>query len=479
MRQVWNRREVLRALGSTGIGAVAVWARAVRAATPPAARPRVIAIGVRSRGAAIAVGAAAHAQVVAVCDVDRSMIDSFLGRLAKVQTERPRTYTDYREALAQEQADAVTIGTPDHWHARMVADAVRAGLDVYVEKPLTLTIAEGDALVRRVRESDRVVAVGTQQRTEYDGIFLKAAAAVRLGWLGHPVRANIFLPSHYGNKLGPFPTREPPQELDWDLWRGPSWAAPYCPERCHGSWRNWLETGNGPATDWGVHHVDIVLWSCPDAARTEWRIEGEADFPLGREVTCEVLAQRQSFDTLPNKFNVPRNYRATIRIGDLMHIEIHGCAPQAGQASRNGIELAGPEGRIWVSRSGSHHEFQSDRVAQLERSPADRRALLDEMDRMCRGRLPVAGGPVGQIGDIIPTSHMADFIRCIRERATPIADVESHHLANTMCLLALISMTVARPLKWLPLEHRFGEDCGDAALLLKRHGRAPFALADS
>lgn len=132
--------------------------------------------------------------------------------------------------------------------------------------------------------------------------------------------------------------------------------------------------------------------------------------------------------------------------------------------------------RIGVFRAGPRHECMSERVAQLERSAAARRAMVDEMHRMCCGRLPEVAEAAEQIGDIVPTSHMADWIRCMNERATPIADVESHHLANPACRLAMIAMRAGRPLRWTPAAPRPWGDDEEAARLLVRRGRAPYAL---
>ena len=149
-------------------------------------KPGVLSIGVRGRGGAVAAGAARFGRIVSVCDVDAECSAGFLARLKKgIQDQVPDTCTDYRKALERKDVDIVTIGTPDHWHAKMIIDALEAGKDVYVEKPMTLTIEEGRIVCEAVKKSGRVVQVGTQQRSEYDGIFLKAVAIAHAGWLGN------------------------------------------------------------------------------------------------------------------------------------------------------------------------------------------------------------------------------------------------------------------------------------------------------
>lgn len=177
--------------GAVGVAGLARGARGGRSGGDGA---RFLAIGVRGRGGAISVGSCAFGRVVACCDVDTASVERFCDQLDRVQPERPKVYGDYREALARDDIDAVTIGTPDHWHAKMIVDAVRAGKDVYVEKPMTLTAADGEAVCRVVRESGRIVQVGTQQRSEYDGVFLKAVALARLGGFGPRLVATVKLP---------------------------------------------------------------------------------------------------------------------------------------------------------------------------------------------------------------------------------------------------------------------------------------------
>ena len=427
------------------LGAVsAAWAGApaiVRAAAK-ADGPSFLAIGVGGRGTAISVGSAAFGRVVACADVDTAQIDAYLKHLSKVQAEPPQIYRDYREALERKDVDAVTIGSPDHWHARMLVDAVRAGKDVYVEKPMTLTVAEGDLVCRAVKESGRVVQVGTQQRSEYDGIFLKAVALARLGHLGKKLGATVMLPSRYGKPGGPLPFAEPPATLDWERWQGPAPASKYCPQRCHRSWRNWLETGCGPLTDWGVHHIDIAVWAINADPLATIEVSGQGTFPHGREATLEAMLGRKPFSALPNFSSTVTEYEATVRFagGHELHIDGSGRPPAAGRGA-NGLELAGEAGKVWATRSGQEHSLVGEAFKQAEAKDADR--LMEEVVRLCKGRKPkwVAAQ---KIGDIVPTSHMDDFVQCIRTRQEPVSDVFSHHQANTVSQLAHIAMLVGR-----------------------------------
>lgn len=467
-----NRRSFL---GRTAAGAVALAAgpRAVRAASAAANRLNFLAIGVRSRGAAISVGSARFGRVVACAEVDRSVLDSYFGHLGRSQKERPEVHVDYREALARDDIDAVTIGTPDHWHARMIIDAVRAGKDVYVEKPMTLTVAEGQAVCRAIRAGSSVVQVGTQQRSEYKGAFLRAAALARLGHVGPRITATILLPARYGKKDGPFPFAPVPDGLEWDRWLGPSPQTEYCPERCHGSWRMWVETGCGPLTDWGVHHVDIAVWAINPDFESPIEVSGTGEFPLGREATLDALLGRRPFASLPNAFSTVRNYEATIRFAGGHEIRIDGLGREPGPGREaNGLELLGERGAVWVSRQGKTSTLRGTAV---DAAAKDERKVNDEIGRLLKGRTPHWMEPQEVISDIVPTSHMQDFVDCVRARAEPVSDVYSHHRVNALSQLTHIAMLVGRPVRWDPKTESV---IGDAAAqaLLSRTARPGYEL---
>ena len=380
-----NRRSFL---GSTAAGALGLAAsvRAVRAASVANNRLNFLAIGVRSRGAAISVGSCKFGRVAACADVDRSLFDPYFAHLGRSQKERPDIYSDYREALARDDIDAVTIGTPDHWHARMIIDAIRAGKDVYVEKPMTLTAAEGQAVCRAIRAGSSVVQVGTQQRTEYGGAFARAAALARLGYAGPRITATILLPARYGKKDGPFPFVPVPEGLDWDRWLGPAPQSEYCPERCHGSWRMWVETGCGPLTDWGVHHLDIAVWAIDPDFESPVEVSGSGEFPLGREATQDALLGRRPFSSLPNAFSTVRNYEATIRFAGGHEIRIDGLGREPGPGREaNGLELVGERGTVWTSRLGRNSILRGSAV---DAAAKDGKKVMDEVARLFKGRAP-------------------------------------------------------------------------------------------
>ena len=212
------------------------------------------AIGVGGQGTGIMKWAKSKPGVkfVAVCDVDADRRK----KAAEVVGKDCRQYGDFRELLAKEKLDAVTIGTVDHWHALTAIAAMKHGCDVYCEKPMSLTIEEGKAMVKAARKYDRVFQTGSQQRS--DARYRLACELVRNGRIGrvHTVEARIG-----DNPIGgPFPEVAVPEGLDWNFWKGPTADVPYVKERCHYEFRWWYEYSGGKMTDWGAHHNDIAQW---------------------------------------------------------------------------------------------------------------------------------------------------------------------------------------------------------------------------
>ena len=229
-----------------------------RAKRPRKAGPNdqivMAAIGVGGQGTGIMKAAKRKPGVkfVAVCDIDASHAKKAAKEIGKDCHE----YKDFRELLSREDLDAVTIGTVDHWHALTSIAAMKAGCDVYCEKPLSLTIEEGKAMVKAARKYDRIFQTGSQQRS--DSRYRLACELVRNGRIGkvHTVEARIG-----DNPIGgPFKTSPVPEGLDWDFWKGPTADVPYVTERCHYEFRWWYEYSGGKLTDWGAHHNDIAQW---------------------------------------------------------------------------------------------------------------------------------------------------------------------------------------------------------------------------
>lgn len=417
-----SRRRFLQtsAALAAGISTAAYWPAGRLSAAPARAkqdRPTIAAIGTGRRGLKIAQDAARHGDLVAVCDVDRAHAEQ--GK-AKAGGGKAKIYGDYRRLLERQDIEAVVIGTPDHWHTPIALAAVRAGKDVYCEKPLTLTVAEGWLLRDAVKQHKAVFQVGTQQRSEYDGMFRMARALVREGRLGklHTIQVTIPDSTQTG---GPFASQPVPTGLDWDMWQGQAPEHEYCPERCHWTFRWWYEYSGGIMTDWGAHHIDVAQWCLGPDGIGPLTIDGKGEMP-----------------TIPNGYNTPAAINVDmVYPGDVkLNIAID---------AENGVLLEGDQGRIFVNRG----KLTGKPVEDLAENP-----LSDE------------GMAFAQ-----PQNHMENFFDCIRTRETPNSDVESQHRSVTTCHLANISMRLGRKLTWDATKERFAGDDEANAMLSRPHRR--------
>ncbi len=385
------------------------------------------AIGLRYQGSVIAHKAQMYGDIVAVCDVDRNVRDQAKAAFGST----PASFEDYRDLLARKDVDVVTIGTPDHWHTKMVIDACRAGKDVYCEKPLTLTIDEGKQLAQVVRQTGRVVQVGSWQRS--DERFRLAVEMVRAGRLGKLQKVEIVLGKN--GVGGPFVPRTPPGHLNWDLWQGQTPDVPYIEERSHYTFRWWYEYSGGQMTDWGAHHVDIAQWAI-DSYPVE--IDGNAKFP-----------------NTENGFNVPIDFEVSYRYANDVTMTVT-------DTGDNGILFTGDEGRIFVNRG----KLTGGAVETLSSRPLNRSDWkVYDYDNMTR---PLRAGKLDAI-----INHMGNFFDCVQSKRKPISDVESQHRSVSTCHLANISMRLGRKLRWNPETEFFIND-KEADAMLQREQRKGF-----
>ena len=376
-------------------------------------RCRIGSIGMKYQGSVVADKAQAHGDIVAICDVDREIAEKAREQFGG----KADLYEDYRQMLQRQDIDVITIGTPDHWHTAMVVDACRAGKDVYVEKPLTLTVDEGKLLKRVVQETGRVVQVGSWQRSDHR--FRLAVELVRQGRIGKLQRVDVVLGKNVTG--GPFEVKQPPAHLNWDRWQGQTPGVPYITERCHYTFRWWYEYSGGQMTDWGAHHLDIAQWgigSLPVA------VEGTARFP-----------------DVPNGYNVAIDYHVQYRYAN-------GVIMTVSDTGRNGVMFTGDKGRVFVNRG----TVSGTPVEELEQDPLPREQFKvyahDNLARPPR---------MGKLDSIV--NHMGNFFDCIESREQPISDIVSQHQSVTTCHIANISMRLGRPLQWDPEAEQFiGDD---------------------
>ncbi len=261
------------------------------------------------------------------------------------KAEDIQKYADFRELVARDDLDAVIVGTVDHWHALTSIAAMKYGCDVYCEKPLALTIAEGQAMVKATRKYDRIFQTGNMQRS--DARYRLACELVRNGRLGkiHTVEARIGA----NPEGGPFAVSDAPKDLDWDLWKGPTADVPYVKERCHYEFRWWYEYSGGKLTDWGAHHNDIAQWG------------------LGKDGTgpISVTATGQAPKKDPNSYNCHPHFAVTYEYDD-------GVRLVTTSDGENGNRFIGDKGWLFVSRERieASDPSHAQRAARPRRDPA-------------------------------------------------------------------------------------------------------------
>jgi len=401
-----------------------------------------------SRGGQVAQQAGKLGQMIAVCDVDEYHTKEFSAKYGGKLHE----YVDYRELLAKEKPDVVTIGTPDHWHVPIAIAALKAGADVYCEKPLTLTIDEGKQITTVVKETGRVFQVGTQQRSEYGKKFIKAVALIQGGYLGDNVNAYVAIGGAPGD--GPFEKQPVPDGLHWDFWVGPANEAPYMDQR-RKQFRWFLEYSGGKMTDWGAHHIDIAQWAlgCDKTGPVE--VSGTGKFGKVVPDKFDFNALFEGKKKLPDGFNAATEFDIDLAYanGSTMKVTHHYKSEEHGADFGNGILFVGDKGRIFVNRG----KLTGKPIEAL--SEQDNKDLDDAIAKLYKGKSM--------------KGHMQNFFDCIADRSDPVSDVYTHHRTMTSCHLCNITLMLGRKLQWDPEQQTFPKD-EQARALLSRPSRSTY-----
>jgi predicted dehydrogenase len=403
------------------------------------------------------------ADILAVCDLDSRRAASGKQRVERMarggSTPAPRvdSYLDYRELLERRDIDAVTVSLPDHQHAEVVLAALYAGKDVYVQKPFTMTHAEGVLLRDTVKRTGRVLQVGSQQRSwGPNEQFRKAVELVRSGRVGNLRRVEIGLPT---DPTAPDQPRQPvPAHLDYDRWLGPTPEVYYTEQRVHpqGDGRDggpdvasrpgWLRNDAyclGMITGWGAHHFDTAHWGMNLEHTGPSRIEGTGTFPPSERI-----------------WNVHGAYEVQLEYPGGIRMRVSDKLP-------NGIRFIGDEGWIFVSR---------DAQAATASDPTSRATGLKPLDASDARLLDPAGLTV----QLPPSSsHHRNWLENVQSRGTPLAPADVAHRSNTACILSWIAMKTGRPLTWDAAAERFVNDAAADAMLTRpeRAGYGAFRLA--
>ena len=435
-----SRRQFLgySALGLAGLTVLPGWVTANGMRVAPSDRVVLGFIGLGQQGCSdfSSFSTCAGVQVVAGCDVESIKRERFKRRVEAWQKKQNKpqrcdVYEFYEDLLARKDIDAVSIATPDHWHALVAIHACREKKDVYLQKPMAFTVTEGYNIVKAVRENQCVLQMGSQQRSSKE--FQQAIALVRNGGIGHIETIYVKV----GDPPKPFdlPEQPVPATLNWNQWLGPldnvnlHYHPDLCPpitldpeqnEKLWGAWRWYRETGGGYTTDWGAHMFDI----------------SQAAIGMDGSGPCEYI---------PKGYNGAQYMTMKYQNGIVMTEQPF--RPQGG----NGICFNGTKG--WL------------RVARGYIECSDPSLLKKEEQQIGAGQYEVS------------SPHMQNFIDCVRTRKNPIAPVEVGCSTNTLCSIANIAVELQRPVKWDPATLSFGDDKEAANHRLYRYTyRKPFIM---
>jgi predicted dehydrogenase len=389
----------------------------------------------------------APVEVVSLCDVDKTMVAEAAELVSSRQAskKKPRTYADYRELIAAKDIDLVLIDTPDHWHALPMIEAVKAGLDVYVQKPISVDIVEGQAMLAAARKYNRVVQVGTQRRSTPHLIEARDRF-IKTGALGNIAYVEICCYYHMRARENP-PDAAPPANLDYEMWTGPAPMRPYNPLVHPRRWRAFMEYGNGIVGDMCIHMLDMVRWMM------------DLGWPHSVSSSGGILMDKSS------KANITDTQEATFDFPEVKVNWVHRSwgAPPDPKYPWAAI-FYGDKGTLKASVMSYDFEplakgaqpVHKDVTYEFEQYPEDR----TEKD-LERHVAPAIRG------------HMLDWLKAVDARTRPVADIEQGYISTTSCILANLSQKLGRSLTWDPVK---GQVAGDAEAnrLLKREYRRPW-----
>lgn len=367
-------------------------------------------------------------QVVAVCDVDGEHRDKAKNIVnTRYGNQDCTPYKDFRELLARDDLDAVSIAVPDHWHAIPAIAAAKRGLDIYAEKPLALTIHEGRLMADVMRRYGVVWQTGSWQRSQDH--FRRACELVRNGRIGPVHTVEVGLPT--GPTCGPQPEMPVPDGFDYDFWLGPAPWAPYTKERCHWNFRWILDYSGGQLTDWAAHHCDIANWGMGTEHTGPISVEGRGEYPR---------------DGL---WNAATNYRyECVYPKGASPVAPDGFTMIVSNGLRGGAKFIGTDG--WVSVDRGHLETYPAKLKDSVIGPHETRLYVSK-------------------------NHARNFLECIRTRAKTITPIEAAHRAITIAHLGNIAMQLERKVLWDPETEYFPND-PEAERKRSRAMRGPWRL---
>lgn len=388
----------------------------------------------------------ADCRVVAVCDVRRQHVDATRDAVNRHYGATDcQAYSDYREVLARRDIDAVLIATPDHWHVPIALAAARAGKDMYVEKPLGLSIEE-DQLLRRVMQKEkRLFQFGTQQRSSPQ--FWQACELVRAGKIGQLQHLDVWCSaSQPGGSTAPAPV---PEGLDYDFWLGPAPQSPYTDKKCDADAKTWwfnYDYALGFIAGWGVHPLDIAAWGCPALFEGPLEVEGTGVIPTegacNTTVAWEVNFRTHNGITLRYR-GTPNGYTQPSPLTDFSDWK-----RQYGNLVDHGTAFVGTKGWILVDRT------------QIRTSP----------ENLVETRIPSDQQQLKR-----SSHHVQDLLQCIRSRTQPVCNIVESVQSDILCHLSDLATRFSRKLTWDPKRETFVGDKEANRRLRIRSTRKPWA----
>jgi predicted dehydrogenase len=390
----------------------------------------------------------APVEVVSLCDVDKKMLSDAADIVASRQKsgKKPRTYHDYREMLKEKDLDMVLIGTPDHWHALTMIEAVKSGCDVYCQKPISVDVTEGQAMLAAARKYNRVVQIGTQRRSTPHLIEARDKV-IKEGLLGKISHVDICCYYHMRSTDKSPASGTPPENLDYDFWAGPAPKLPYHKIMHPRSWRAFMEFGNGIVGDMCVHMLDMTRWML------------DLGWPKRVSSSGGIFVDKKSVA------NISDTQTATFEFPELNVVWTHrswGDAPDPKYPW--GATFYGDKGTLKASvmsydftpSAKGAKPIHEDVVYELEQFPEDK--TEKDLEKHCAPAI---------------RRHMQDFLQAIASRGKPVADIEQGYISTASCILANHAMTLGRTLAWDPVKGRvIGDD--EANRLLARKYRNPW-----
>ncbi len=445
MQTALTRNQFIRAAAAAGLGLKA----APLVAQTPGRKYRVALIGCGWYGTSdlLRLLQVAPVEVVGLCDPDRNQLAAASALVCERQKLQagPPVFADYRELLAKKNFDLVLIGTPDHWHALQMIAAVEAGADVYVQKPISCDVLEGEAMVAAARKHNRVVQVGTQRKSTPHLIDAKRRV-VEAGLLGRIAHVDMCCYFHMRANGNP-PVEPVPDFLDYELWTGPAPLRPYDGLPHKRWWRTFMEYGNGICGDMCVHMFDTARWMLG------------LGWPRRVFSTGGILVQKEG------KSNIPDTQTATFEYDGLTLTWEHrswGSPPDPDYPWA--LTLHGEKGMLKASTMRADfipHDKKADKihfecVYEKEQYPEDVTEKGIELNAAPATRL-----------------HMLDFLAAVEKRGRPVADIEEGHISTASCILANVALGLGRPLSYDPAKRVVTGDA-EATALLRRPYRAPW-----